>query len=68
MNWKEYLGIKLADGMYNEAAERYLKQYNPDHYLRTNLPRVIHMADYTACRGEYDTWYYKDVKEESLPS
>lgn len=66
MNWKEYLGIKLADGMYNEAAERYLKQYNPDHYLRTNLPRVIHQADYTACRAEYDQWFFRDVKEESL--
>ena len=64
MNWKEYLGIKLADGMYNEAAERYLKQYNPDHYLRTNLPRVIHQADYTSCRAEYDQWYYRDVKGE----
>lgn len=62
MSMKEYFGIKLADGMYNESAEKYLKQYNPDHYLRTNLPRIIHQADYTACRGEYDQWYYRDVK------
>jgi len=56
--WKEYLGIKLADGLFNEATAKYLVQYNPDLYLKTNLPRVIHMADYTACRAEYDQWYY----------
>jgi hypothetical protein len=57
MTWKEYLGIKLADGLFNEATGKYLMQYNPDLFLKTNLPRVIHSADYTACRAEYDTWY-----------
>lgn len=63
MTWKEYLGIKLADGMFNEAAQGYLKQYNKDLYLKTNLPRVIHQADYTACRAEYDQWFYGKDKE-----
>ena len=58
MTWKEYLGIKLADGLFNEATEKYLKQYNPDLFLKTNLPRVIHTADYTACRAEYDSWKF----------
>ena len=62
-DWKEYLGIKLADGLFNEANEKYLKQYNPDLYLKTNLPRVIHQADYTACRAEYDLWYFGKTKE-----
>ncbi len=57
-DWVEYLGIKLADGLFNEATSKYLMQYNPDLYLRTNLPRVIHTADYTACRAEYDQWFY----------
>lgn len=64
MTWKEYLGIKLADGMFNEAVQPYLKQYNPDLYLKTNLPRVIHTADYTACRAEYDSWKFAKTEEK----
>ena len=63
-DWKEYLGIKLADGLFNEATSKYLVQYNPDLYLKTNLPRIIHMADYTSCRAEYDQWYYTKTKEK----
>lgn len=64
MTWKEYLGIKLADGLFNEATAKYLIQYNPEQYLKTNLPRVIHMADYTACRAEYDSWYFAKTEEK----
>ena len=62
-NWKEFLGMKLADGMYNESAEKYLKQFNQNLYLKTNLPRVIHTADYIACRGEYDKWFFGKTDE-----
>lgn len=54
--WKETLAIKLSDGLYHESAEPYLKARFPHHELKTNLPRIIHVADYTACRGEYDSW------------
>ena len=54
--WKETLAIKLSDGLYHEAASSYLKSYNPDNELKTNLPRVIHAGDYLACRSEYDAW------------
>lgn len=54
--WKETLAIKLSDGLYHDAAASYLKSYNPDNELKTNLPRVIHAGDYLACRSEYDTW------------
>ena len=49
--------------MYNDAAEKYLKQFNQDLYLKTNLPRVIHTADYAACRGEYDAWKFGKIDE-----
>ena len=62
-NWKEYLGIKLADGLFNEGTEKYLKQYNQELYLKTNLPRIIHAADYSACRGEYDKWFFAEDTE-----
>jgi hypothetical protein len=64
MSWREYLGIKLADGLFNEAAVKYFKQFNQDMYLRTNLPRVIHAADYLACRCEFDSWKYSDPKTD----
>ena len=62
MTWKEYLGIKLSDGMYSESAAKYLKQMNPDMNLKTELPRVIHLADYTACSTERNIWM--NSKEE----
>lgn len=55
-SWKETLAIKLSDGLYDESSESYLKSYNPANELKTNLPRVIHAADYLACRSEYDSW------------
>ena len=63
-DWKEYLGIKLADGLFNEATAKYLIQYNPEMYLKTNLPRVIHIADYTACRAEFDSWKFSKAEEK----
>ena len=64
--WKEFLGIKLADGLFNEATGKYLITYNPDAVLKTNLPRVIHQADYTACRAEYDQWKFSTKDEVKL--
>ena len=63
-DWKEYLSIKLSDGLFDETNEKYLKQYNSDLFLKTNLPRIIHTADYTACRAEYDRWYFSKAEEK----
>jgi hypothetical protein len=56
ITWKEFLAIKLSDGLYDEANSFYLKGYNPDQQLRTNLPYVIHTGDFLACHAEYDQW------------
>lgn len=63
MTWKEYLGIKLADGMYNETSKTYLKTGQEKFFLKTNLPRIIHHADYTASRAEFDSWKFSIAKE-----
>jgi hypothetical protein len=63
-DWKEYLSIKLSDGLFNDSNEKYLKQYNSDLFLKTNLPRIVHTADYTACRAEYDRWYFSKTEEK----
>jgi hypothetical protein len=61
-NWKEFLAMKLADGLYNDATTKYLIQFNPDLFMKTNLPRVIHLADYTASVAERSQW--QSAKEE----
>ena len=53
---KEYIGIKLTDGLYDEANTAYLKSYNPDWSLRSNLPYILHQADMMATHIEYDQW------------
>jgi hypothetical protein len=54
LSWKETLAIKLSDGMYDEAAEFYLKTYDHEKGLKNNLPRLIHVADYLTCNAEHD--------------
>lgn len=50
----EWYGIKLHDGMYEEANKAYFVNYNPDSALRTNIPYVLHQADMMASRVEKD--------------
>lgn len=55
----EMLGIKLADGLYNKASEKYFINYNEGGELKTELPYIIHWADHMSCRiesGEYKTF------------
>jgi hypothetical protein len=48
----EWFGIKLHDGMYEEANKAYFVNFNPDSALRTNLPYLLHHADMLASRIE----------------
>lgn len=48
----EWFGIKLHDGMYEEANKPYYVSYNPESALRTNLPYILHQADMMASRIE----------------
>lgn len=50
----EWYGIKLHDGMYEEANKAYYINFNPDSALRTNMPYVLHQADMMASRIEKD--------------
>lgn len=51
---KEWLAIKLSDGMYNEAAKAYLTNHVP-YAMKTNLPYIIHWADHMASQVEKDS-------------
>lgn len=49
----EFLGIKLSDGMYNDASKAYLTNHAP-YAMKTTLPYIIHWADHMASRVEGD--------------
>lgn len=56
MSEKEFLAIKLHDGLYDESNKAYYVSFNPDSKLRTNLVYILHQADFLASKIEYDTW------------
>ncbi len=55
-SWNEFLGIRIHDGMYEEANKPYLVSFNPDSRLRSNLPLILHQADMMASRVEWERW------------
>lgn len=62
---KEYLAIKLHDGLYDDVNKPYYISFNPDSKLRTNLPHILHQADFLASKIEYDTWKGSVVEVET---
>lgn len=49
---KEFLAIKIHDGLYDETNKPYLISYNPDARLKTNLPLILHQGDLLATKIE----------------
>ena len=58
--WNETQGIKIHAGLYDDANKPYFISRSADAKLRTNLPMILHHADYLAARVEYEQW--KDSK------
>jgi hypothetical protein len=52
MSEKEYLAIKLHDGLYEEANKSYYISYSEDYALKTSLPYILHQADLIASKSE----------------
>ena len=59
----EFIGLRLTDGLYEEANEKYLKGYNPDFGLRSNIAYILHQADMMATHIESDQWRAGDEVE-----
>ena len=53
---KEYIGIKLTDGLFDDANKSYLMTYNPDFSLKSHMPHILHQADMMATYIEGDLW------------
>lgn len=52
----EMMGIKLHDGMYDEANKPYFVAFRPESRMRINLPIILHHADHMASQIEYENW------------
>ncbi len=53
---REFYGIRLADGMYEDANIGYLKTRGKNQTLRTNIGPILHMGDMMATYVERDRW------------
>ena len=51
---REYLAIKLHDGLFEESNKAYFLSFNPEAKLRSNIVPILHAADYLASRIEVD--------------
>ena len=60
MSENEYLGLRLTDGMYEEANKGYYISYMPHKQLRSNIAHILHQADMMASKIEYDEWKIGD--------
>lgn len=49
---KEYLAIKLHDGLYEDSNKAYFISYSEEYALKTYLPHVLHQADMIATKSE----------------
>ena len=65
MTQNEFLGIKLTDGMYDEGNIQYLKSYSNDKKLKSNMQHILHQADMTTTRIEYEQWLRGTDKDTS---
>ena len=60
MTQNEFIGIKLTDGMYDDGNIQYLKSYAPEKKLKSNMQHILHQADMTTTRIEYEDWMRAD--------
>ena len=51
---KEFLAIRLHDGVFDDANKAYFFSYNPSSRQKTNIIKVLHTADFLASQVEYD--------------
>lgn len=66
LSQEEYLGIKLHDGLYEEANKAYYIAYSDEYRLRSNLAYIVHQADLLATRIEHDNFNKPKLKVTSL--
>lgn len=53
---KEFLGIRLHDGVFDKANEAYFFSNVESSRQKTSIVSVLHTADFLASKVEYDMW------------
>ena len=53
---KEFLGIRLHDGVFDKANEAYFFSYQESSRQKSNIVNILHTADFLASKVEYDMW------------
>ncbi len=56
VNQKEWLGIRLHDGVFDKANEAYFFSNVESSRQKTSIVSVLHAADFLASKVEYDMW------------
>lgn len=52
----EWYAIRIHDGVYDPANEKYFINHSIGSKLRCNMPMILHEADNKAARWEYERW------------
>ena len=53
---KEWLGIRLHDGVFDKANEAYFFSNQESSRQKTSIVSILHAADFLASKVEYDMW------------
>ena len=56
VNQKEWLGIRLHDGVFDKANEAYFFSNQESSRQKTAIVSILHSADFLASKVEYDMW------------
>ena len=56
VNQKEWLGIRLHDGVFDKANEAYFFSNVESSRQKTSIVSILHSADFLASKVEYDMW------------
>jgi hypothetical protein len=70
LSLNEYIGIKIHDGLYDDANKAYLISGQNESKLRSALPLILHQADMMASRIEWEReWLDKmgEAPKKELP-
>ena len=66
MSENEYIGLRLTDGLYEEANKSYFIGWTPDRSLKTNIAYILHQADMMATHIEFDHWKRGDYNKKPV--
>ena len=64
MTETEYIGLRLTDGLYEEANKKYYINYGKGNSLKSNIAYILHQADSMATHIEYDEWNRSQTEEK----